>query len=64
MTASILTMLASIAAGAVLILRWWLSAKQKKKRERKYVRKTVEKMRELMANGDGTAIRDELRKLL
>jgi len=58
-----LTVIGSVAAAVVLILRWQLSPGQKAKRNKKNERKKLEKMRKNIANMDGDAIHDDLHDL-
>ena len=55
-----IALLTPIAAGVVLILRWWLSESNRKKRRLKRERKKLAEMADNIRSGDSGAIRDDL----
>jgi len=63
MTAAWLAVIGGIVTIALPIVRWWLSAKQRDKRNNADVRKKMEKMRDQVARGDSDGIDDDLHNL-
>ena len=58
-----LAIIGSTLTGVILLLRWFLSAEQKRKRRNRYVWKLEKKLRKAMADGNTSAMRRIMREL-